>query len=201
MHTIQPQLFFVQRRNTCFSAIILQCTHFPRGCAQLGVPLGGPGSGWVLSSGCFSPVGVWVLRLGVWFGVHSQYPWWLLVCGAGGDAGCDAGCDAGSGGASGAPLCRVGAIFWCRCTWVCAVLGACRRGVAGCYVLCFLVCACLPMLTVCMLCSSYLNSGLFCALPDADSALCLVLHCTAPLDVSKSHFPNKHPSGTLQSKT
>ena len=33
---------------------------------------------------------------------------------------------------------RVGASSWCRCTWVCAVLGGCRRGVAGCCVLCFL---------------------------------------------------------------
>ena len=37
-----------------------------------------------------------------------------------------------------------------------------------------------------MLCSSYLYSGFFRATPDASSALCLVLHCTAPLDVSKS---------------
>ena len=37
-----------------------------------------------------------------------------------------------------------------------------------------------------MLCSSYLFLGFFCATPDAYSALCLVLHCTAPLDVSKS---------------
>ena len=34
-----------------------------------------------------------------------------------------------------------------------------------------------------MLCSSYLCSGFFSATPDAYSALCLVLHCTAPLDV------------------
>ena len=39
-----------------------------RGCAQLGVPFGGPGRGWVVSGGCFSSVGAWVLCLGVWFG-------------------------------------------------------------------------------------------------------------------------------------
>ena len=45
-----------------------------RGYAQLGVLLGGPGRSWELSSGCFSPVGVWMLRLGAWFGVQSQPP-------------------------------------------------------------------------------------------------------------------------------
>ena len=144
--------------------------------------LGGVGSGWVLSSGCFLPIGVWVFHLGVWFGVHSQCQWWLLVCGARGDAGCDA----GSAGAPGAPLWRVRAFCWCRCTLVYAVLGECRRGVAGCCVLCSCFFACVPLLTVCMLCSAYLCSGFFCAAPDACSALCLVLHCTAPLDVSKS---------------
>ena len=53
-----------------------------------------------LSRGCFSPDGDWVLCLGVWFGVSSQHQWWLLVCGAGGDAGCGAGLV----GAPGAPL-------------------------------------------------------------------------------------------------
>ena len=72
------------------------------------------------------------------------------------------------------------------CAWVCTVLGGCRWGVAGCCVLCFLFCACVPLLTVRMLCSSYLCSGFYCATPDAYSALCLVLHCAAPLDVSKS---------------
>ena len=67
----------------------------------------------------------------------------------------------------------------------------CAGGVpAGCCrllcVVCFLFCACVPLLTVWMLCSSYLYSGFFCATPDAYSALCLALHCTAPLDVSKS---------------
>ena len=70
--------------------------------------------------------------------MSSQLQWWLLVCGAGGDAGCDAGLV----GAPGAPLWCVGTSSWCRCTWVCAVLGGCRRGVAGCCVLCFLFCAC-----------------------------------------------------------
>ena len=56
---------------------------------------------------------------------HSNQ-WWLLVCGAGGDAGCDAGLV----GAPGVPF--------------------------------------------------------FSALPDAYSALCLVLYCAAPLDVCKS---------------
>ena len=55
--------------------------------------------------------------------------------------------------------------------------GGCRLGVAGCCVLCFLFWACVPQLTVCMLCSSYLCSGFFGANPDAYSALCLVLHC------------------------
>ena len=77
-------------------------------------------------------------------------------------------------------------LSWCRCTWACAVLGGCRLGVAGCCVLCFLFWACVPLLTVCMLCSSCLCSGFFSAPPDAYSALCLVLHCTAPLDVSHS---------------
>ena len=45
-----------------------------RGCAQLGVPFGGPGRGWVLSGGRFSSVGAWVLCLGVWFGVPSSDP-------------------------------------------------------------------------------------------------------------------------------
>ena len=91
-----------------------------------------------------------------------------------------------SNGAPGAPLWRVGASSWYRCTWVCAVLGGCWQGVAGCCVLCFLFCACAPLLTVCMLCSSYLCSGFFSATPDTYIALCLVLHCAAPLDVSKS---------------
>ena len=73
----------------------------------MGVPLGGPGSGWVLSSGCFSSLGIWVLRLGVLFGVHSRCQWWLRVCGAGGDAGCGA----VSVGAPGAPLGRIGACY------------------------------------------------------------------------------------------
>ena len=81
---------------------------------------------------------------------------------------------------------NVGALSWCRCTWVCAVLGGCRRGDAGCCVLCILFYACVPLRTVCMLCSSYLCSGFFSATPDTYSALCLVLHCAAPLDVSKS---------------
>ena len=59
--------------------------------AQLGVPFGGLRRSCVLSSGCFSLVGAWVLCLGVWFEVPSQHQWWLLVCGAGGDAGCGAG--------------------------------------------------------------------------------------------------------------
>ena len=122
-----------------------------------------------------------MLCLGVCFGVPSQHQWWLLVCCAGGDAGCGAGLV----GAPGAPLWRVG-LSWCRCTWVCAVLGGCRWGDAGCCLLCFLFCAWVPLLTVCMLCNSYLCSGFFSATPDAYSALCLVLHCTAPLDVSKS---------------
>ena len=42
-----------------------------RGCAHLGVPFGGPGRGWVLSGGCFSSVGAWVLCLGAWFGAPS----------------------------------------------------------------------------------------------------------------------------------
>ena len=130
-----------------------------------------------------SLVGAWVLCLGVWFGVPSQHQWWLLECGAGGDARCSTGLV----GAPGVPLWRVGALSCCRCTWVCAVLGGCRRGVAGCCVLCFLFCACVPLLTVCMLCGSYLCSSFFSATPDACSALCLVLHCTALLDVSKSH--------------
>ena len=100
-----------------------------------------------------------------------------MVCGASGDAG----------GAPGAPLWRVGALSWFRCTWVCAVLGGCWRGDAGCCVLCFLFFACVPLLTVCMLCGSYLCSGFFRAAPGAYSALCLVLRCTAPLDVSESH--------------
>ena len=61
-----------------------------------------------------------------------------------------------------------------------------RWGVAGCCVLCFLFCACVPVLTVCMLHISYLCSGFFSSTPDAYSALCLVLHCAAPLDVSTS---------------
>ena len=105
-----------------------------------------------------------------------------LVCGGGDDAGCVAGLV----GAPGAPLWRVGPCCWCRCTWLCAVLGGCRRGVAGCCVLCFLFRACVPLLTVCMLCSSYLYSGFFCATLDAPRALRLVLHLTAPIDVSKS---------------
>ena len=40
-----------------------------------------------------------------------------------------------------APLWHVDALSWCRRTWVCAVLGGCRRGGAGCCVLCFLFCA------------------------------------------------------------
>ena len=77
-------------------------------------------------------------------------------------------------------------LSWCRCTWVCAVLGGCRRGDTGCCVLCLLFCACVSLLAVCMLYSSYLCTGFFSATPVAYSALCLVLHCTAPLDVSKS---------------
>ena len=90
-----------------------------------------------LSRGCFSPDGDWVLCLGVWFGVSSQHQWWLLVCGVGGDVGCGA----GMVGAPGAPLWHVGASFWYLCALVCAVLGGCRRGVTGCFVLCFLFCA------------------------------------------------------------
>ena len=66
------------------------------------------------------------------------------------------------------------------------MLGGCRRGVAGCCVLCFPFCACVLPLTVCMLCNSFLCSGFFCAAPGAYSAFCLVLHRPAPLDVSKS---------------
>ena len=117
--------------------------------------------------------------------MHSQHQWWLPVCGASGDA-C---CDAGSVGAPGAPLWRVGAFSCSQYTWVCAVLGGCRQSGAGCCVLCFLFCACVPLLTVWMLCSSYLSSGLVCATPAAYSASCLVLRCTAPLDVSGSHTP------------
>ena len=153
-----------------------------RGYAQLGVPFRGLRRGCVLSIGCFSLVGAWVLCLRVWLEVPSQRQWWLLVCGAGGDAGCGAGLS----GAPGAPFWRVGALSWCRCTWVCAVLGGCLRGDAGCCVLCFLFCAFVPLLIVCMLCSSYLCSGFFSPTPDTYSSLCLVLHCTAPLDVSKS---------------
>ena len=58
-----------------------------------------------------------------------------------------------------------------RCRWLCVV---------------FPVWACVSLLTVCMLCSSSLCSGFFSATPDAYSALCLVLHCAAPLDVSES---------------
>ena len=39
-------------------------------------------------------------------------------------------------------------------------------------------------ITVCVLCSSFLCCGFFCATPDVYSALCLVLHCTTQLDVS-----------------
>ena len=66
---------------------------------------------------------------------------------------------------------------------------------------CRLLCVVFPVLcvcaatTVCMLCSSYLCSGFFSAPPDAYSALCLVLYCTAPLDVSKSHTLSKHICG------
>ena len=109
------------------------------------------------------------------FGLHSQHRWGLLVCDAGGDAGCDAGLV----GAPGAPLRHVGASYWCRCKWVCAVLGGCQRSFAGCCVLCFLFCACVPLLTACMLCSSYLYSCFSCATPHAYSAFCLVIHCTA----------------------
>ena len=49
-------------------------------------------------------------------------------------------------------------------------------------------------LTVCMLCSSYLCSGFFSATPDAYGALCLVLRCIAPLDVSESHSPYTVPT-------
>ena len=45
---------------------------------------------------------------------------------------------------------------------------------------------CVPLLTVCMLFSSCLCSGFFGATPDAYGALCLVLHCAAPLDERKS---------------
>ena len=44
---------------------------------------------------------------------------------------------------------------------------------------CYLQCACSVVPTWC--------SGFVCATPDASRALCLVLHCTALLDVSKSH--------------
>ena len=77
--------------------------------------------------------------------------------------------------------------------------GGMPGGVASCCVLCFLCCTCVPLLTVCMLCSFYLYSGLFCATPDACTALCLVLHCTAPLDVSKSHSSCYHPPRTIGS--
>ena len=135
----------------------------------------------------------------MWFGVHSQCRWWLLICGAGGDAGCDA----GSLGAPGAPIRRVGASYWCRCTWACAVLGGCRWGVAGCCVLCFLFCACAPLLTACMHCSSYLYSGFFRTTPDASGALCLVLHCAAALNVRKSliQMPQQHHHENLSQHT
>ena len=56
-------------------------------------------------------------------------------------------------------------------------------GAGGCCVLCFLFCACVQLLSVCMLCSCYVCCGFSCAPPDASSALCPVLHCTARLDV------------------
>ena len=59
-------------------------------------------------------------------------------------------------------------------------------GVAGCCVGCLLFCTCVLLLTDCMPYSSYLCSGFFCATLDAYSGLCLVIHCTAPLDVNKS---------------
>ena len=70
-----------------------------------------------------------------------------------------------------------------------AHVGVCCAGglpAGRCRLLCFLFHALVPLLTVCMLCSSFLCSGFLSATPDAYSALCLVLHCTAPLDVSKS---------------
>ena len=103
-----------------------------------GLPLA-PGSGWVLSSGCFSPPGIWLLRLGVWCGVHSQHQSWLLMCGAGGDAGCDAGLV----GALDAPLWRVGALSWCRCTWVWCCAGGLPAG------RCRLFCIVFPVLCMC----------------------------------------------------
>ena len=134
----------------------------------------------------FSTVGCAAWGAGEWLGVVQQVLLARWRLGARGDAGCDA----GSVGAPGAPLWCFGAFYRCRRTWVCAVLGGCRRGIAGCCVLCFLFCTCVPLLTVCMLCRSYLSSGFFCATPDAYSVLCLVLHCAAPLDVSQSHKHN-----------
>ena len=133
----------------------------------------------MFSSVCFSPVGVWVLRLGVGFGVHAA-----SVVAAGMRCGCQ---------------CRLRyRLGWCTRRALMARRAFIDAGAHGCVlccggdggafpvVVCCVSCTCVPLLTVvCVLCSSYLYSGCFCATPDAYSALCLVLHCSALLDVSK----------------
>ena len=116
-------------------------------------------------------------RGGVW--VHYRCQWWLLVCGAG--RRCRLQC----------PLdrCTRRALMARRSLLLVPVhVGVCCAGgkpAGRCRLMgvVFLVCACVPLLTVYLLCSSCLCSGFFCATPDAYSALCLLLHCTAPLDV------------------
>ena len=79
-------------------------------------------------------------------------------------------------------------------------MGVCCVGglpAGRCRLLCFLFCVCVPLLTVRMLCSSHLCFGFFSALPDAYSALCLVLPCAAPLDVSKSLVPDTSGDGRI----
>ena len=51
------------------------------------------------------------------------------------------------------PPWRVDVSCRCRCTRVCALLGGCWQGVAGCHVMCLLCCACVLLLTLCILCS------------------------------------------------
>ena len=83
----------------------------------------------------------------------------------------------------------------------CCVLswGGAGGVVAGCVALCFLRCECVLLLPVRIRVTATSCPGCVCSTSDASGALCLVLHCTAPVDVSVplTRMAQHHHQGNL----